>query len=393
MAKRYNRIMLGRGSAYADKCRAEGFIGIDSLGNIDMTHRLPESYQEFNKIHIPIWLQANPEKSKTAASIACGFLWTVCKGLQIGDIVLTPNGKGEYYIGCIESEYFFAGGDILPHRRQVKWLDKTISRIKMSDKLRHATGSIGTCCDVTRYAEEIEELLSYGETFTPNVKIDIPTQPKPFIERDLHKLLCTELRSKNIYAKTIFHEKTTKKSDPALIWVHPDIVGVEIERFENETTLSILKAVEPNEIVKLYSFELKRSIDSDNQLKQYYFQALSNSSWANYGYLVAYDISENLNDEMSRLNEAFGIGIIKMAAREYQVLYPARERKLDYNTIEKLNSISPNFREFISQVIKIITASKEWYSPAKLSLEKVCDDIFQNDNEIEKYCNEHNIPF
>ena len=153
-------------------------------------------------------------------------------------------------------------------------------------------------------------------------------------------------------------------------------MGVEIERFENDTTLSILKAVEPSEIVKIYSFELKKNIESDNQLKQYFFQALSNSSWANYGYLVAYDISESLNDEMSRLNEAFGIGIIKMDAREYQVLFPARERKLDYNTIEKLNGISPDFKEFISHVAKIITASKEWFSPAKLSLENVCDGIF-----------------
>lgn len=389
MAKRYNRIMLGRGGMYASQCRAEGFIGVDFLSDIDMTDRLSEPLQEFNKQHIPIWMERHPGRSKTAAGLACGNLWTVCKGLQIGDVVLSPSGKGEYYIGVIESDYNYVGNEILPHRRKVKWLDKTISRIKMSDKLRHATGSIGTCCDVSGYADEIEQLMNCGENTTPTSKTII----KQFHERDLHKLLCSSLRVKNIYAKTIFHEKTLKKADPALIWVHPDIVGVEIERFENDTTLSILKAVEPSEIVKIYSFELKKNIESDNQLKQYFFQALSNSSWANYGYLVAYDISESLNDEMSRLNEAFGIGIIKMDAREYQVLFPARERKLDYNTIEKLNGISPDFKEFISHVAKIITASKEWFSPAKLSLENVCDGIFHNDEEIEKYCNEHNIPF
>ena len=130
MAKRYNRIMLGRGGMYANQCRAEGFIGVDFLSDIDMTGRLSDSLQEFNKLYIPIWMECHPDKSKTAAGLACGNLWTVCKGLQIGDVVLSPNGKGEYYVGVIESDYSYAGEEVLPHRRIVKWLDKTISRIK-----------------------------------------------------------------------------------------------------------------------------------------------------------------------------------------------------------------------------------------------------------------------
>ena len=38
--------------------------------------------------------------------------------------------------------------------------------------------------------------------------------------------------------------------------------------------------------------------------------ALSNSSWANYGYLVTFEINEDLDEEMKLLNNAFGIGII-----------------------------------------------------------------------------------
>ena len=386
--------MLGQGGMYADLCRKEGFIGVDFLGDIDLTDRLTDTWKEFNKQYIPVWMELHPDRSKTAAGLACGNLWTVCKGLQIGDMVLTPNGRGEYYVGRLDGAYYFVPGAPLPHRRKVIWMDVTIGRAKMSDKLRHATGSIGTCCDVSGYAYEIEHLMAGGEV---SAEVSAEAQPgivaQQFHERDLHKLLCTSLRAKGIFAKTIFHERTFKKADATSVWVHPDIVGVEIERFENETTLSILKAVEPSEIVKIYSFELKRSIDSDNQLKQYFFQALSNSSWANYGYLVAYEISESLHEEMSRLNEAFGIGIIKMDAREMQVLFPARERKLDYNAIEKLNSINPDFKEFIAHVAKIITASRDWFAPAKLSLEKVCDEILQNDEAIEAYCKGHNIPF
>ena len=213
------------------------------------------------------------------------------------------------------------------------------------------------------------------------------------MERDLHPLFCTELRDNNIYAKTIFHEKSLPKVDSAQKWVHPDIVGVELERFHNDATLAILKATEPREAVRLYSYELKKSIETDYQLKQYYFQALSNSSWANYGYLVAFDISESLEEEMERLNSAFGIGIIRMQAKEYQVLYPAREKTLDYNTIEKLNKLNGDFKSFITEVSHIIDAPTALLSGAKLSLEKNCDKVFDTNDEIEDYCKKNGIPF
>ena len=38
-------------------------------------------------------------------------------------------------------------------------------------------------------------------------------------------------------------------------------------------------------------------------MKKSYFQAVSNSSWANKGYLVALDINTNLYSELERLNK------------------------------------------------------------------------------------------
>ena len=163
---------------------------------------------------------------------------------------------------------------------------------------------------------------------------------KSFEERSLHKLFCTYLRNRNIYAKTIFHEKSSTKVDNAQKWVHPDIVGVQFEEFKKDETLSLLKATEPKETVHIYSYELKRKIESDSQLKQCYFQALSNSSWANFGYLVAFEIADGLEEEMERLNNAFGIGIILMQANDSQIICQAKEKKLDFSTIEKLNILN-----------------------------------------------------
>lgn len=392
--KKYNRVMLGRGAMYAKECRDNGYIGAHFDIDVDLSDSLYENWRDFNKKFIPLWMSNVPGKSTTSAGLACGFLWTIVKGLKIGDIVLCPSGEGYYYVGVIDSDYYYIPNAVLPHRRKVNWLDKVIDRKSMSKELKNSSGSIGTCCDVTKYAAEIENLIG-GTGYVPPTpqKKEQETPAKHFDERSLHKLFCNYLRTRGIYAKTIYHEKSSTKGDNAQKWIHPDIVGAQFEDFKNDATLALLKATEPKESIHIYSYELKRRIESDYQLKQYYFQALSNSSWANYGYLVAFEINEDLDEEMARLNNAFGIGIILMQANDSKILFPAREKALDYNTIEKLNNLNPDFCEFIKKLSKVMNASKDYTTDAKNSFEKICDKIFDSDEELDAYCKEHNIPF
>lgn len=392
--KRYNRVMLGRGGKYAKMCRENGYIGADFDIYEDLSDSLFDNWRDFNKKYIPVWMANVPGKSTTAAGLACGFLWTIIKGLRIGDIVLCPSGEGYYYVGVVSGGYYYAPGTELPHRRKVEWMEKTIERKSMSLELRNSSGSIGTCCDITKYAEEIEGLLNDTPSIPHKTEPTKPSEPvKHFEERDLHKLFCSFLRTRGIYAKTIYHEKSSSKVDSAQKWIHPDIIGVQFEEFKNDATLALLKATEPKESIQIFSYELKRRIESDYQLKQCYFQALSNSSWANFGYLVAFEINEDLDEEMARLNNAFGIGIISMQANDSRVLYPAKEKALDYNTIEKLNNLNPDFCEFIKKLSKVMNASKDYTADAKSSFIKICDRIFESDEEQEAYCKEHNIPF
>ena len=386
--------MLGRGAMYAKECRDNGYIGAHFDIDVDLSDSLYENWRDFNKKFIPLWMSNVPGKSTTSAGLACGFLWTIVKGLKIGDIVLCPSGEGYYYVGVIDSDYYYVPNAVLPHRRKVIWLDKVIDRKSMSKELKNSSGSIGTCCDVTKYAVEIENLIG-GTGYVPPTpqKKELETPAKHFDERSLHKLFCNYLRTRGIYAKTIYHEKSSTKGDNAQKWIHPDIVGAQFEDFKNDATLALLKATEPKESIHIYSYELKRRIESDYQLKQYYFQALSNSSWANYGYLVAFEINEDLDEEMARLNNAFGIGIIHMQANDSKILFPAREKALDYNTIEKLNNLNPDFCEFIKKLSKVMNASKDYTTDAKNSFEKICDKIFDSDEELDAYCKEHNIPF
>ena len=385
--------MLGRAGRFAKMCREEGYIGANFDIKKDLSSTLPENWRKFNEETIPLWLESNPGKSKTAAGVACGFLWTIAKGLQIGDVVLCPSGEGTYYVGTIAGDYYYVPNTDLPHRRKVEWKEKVIPRKSMSQKLQNSTGSIGTCCDITRYEEEIESLISGSVAVATIEKKQEPEPVKSFDERSLHKLFCSYLRTRSIYAKTIFHEKSSSRVDTAQKWVHPDIVGVQFEEFKNDATLSLLKATEPKETVHLYSYELKKKIESDYQLKQYYFQALSNSNWANFGYLVAFEINDGLDEEMERLNNAYGIGIIQRQDGNWTILYPAREKALDYNTIEKLNNLNRDFCTFIDKISKVLNAPEKYIKEAKDSFESTCDKIFESDEEQEKYCKEHNIPF
>lgn len=152
--------MLGRKSVHAEEAFKGNFIGSDFGVDMDLTNRLPDNWREFNKEFIPKYLEKHPEKSKVAAGLACGFLHTIAKGIQIDDVVLCPDGSGAYYVGEVTSEYEYHAGNVLPHRRNVRWFTKKIERADMSDSLRNSSGSIGTVSNITKYAEEIEHLIA-----------------------------------------------------------------------------------------------------------------------------------------------------------------------------------------------------------------------------------------
>ena len=157
--KKYVRVMLGPKSVYAQHCYDGNFIGADFDIKEDLTNKLHENWKDFNAEYRPVWMQSNPGKSKVAAGLACGMLWTICKGIRKGDIVLCPDGQGNYYVGEVDSDYFYKPNEILFHRRSVKWYPVIIERNAMSQELKGSTGSIGTTSEITSYADEIERLI------------------------------------------------------------------------------------------------------------------------------------------------------------------------------------------------------------------------------------------
>lgn len=158
--KNYYRIFAGSKNTMFNECRQDGFIGGGWGIETDLSGNLPENWRDFNHQMVPQFLIDNPKKTKVAAGLAMGMLHTICKGIQLGDTVICPSGSGSYLVGEITSEYFYVPGSGLPHRRKVRWFDRGIERAEMTDAFRNSTGSIGTVANITKYAEELETLLS-----------------------------------------------------------------------------------------------------------------------------------------------------------------------------------------------------------------------------------------
>ncbi|WP_312444669.1 COG2958 family protein [Lacrimispora sp.] len=187
-----------------------------------------------------------------------------------------------------------------------------------------------------------------------------------YLERDLHVLLSSFVNSDEHFkcsTKTIYHEVSKREKSGKNKWLHPDIVGVHFP-FESytENTLKLFDILKVNPY-KLYSFEMKISINLAT-LREYYFQAVSNSSWAHEGYLVALHIVDDpeLIDEMRRLNNAFGIGVIRLDAEHFmqsEILFSAKEKEsLDWDTINRLVDSNSDFKKFLDDLMEDIKIGK-----------------------------------
>lgn len=254
--------------------------------------------------------------------------------------------------------------------------------------------------NILRYRYNENKIMEYGY---PEWEVEDPVVPKDekktketFHERDLHQLLCNYLWKKKEYPKTIYQEQSSARSDSAQKWVHPDMVSASFVETKKIIVSQLLKATEANDAMLLCSYELKIKIATDYELKQAYFQSLSNSNWANYGYLVAFEIKDegDLIEEMERLNQSFGIGIIKLGVtpEETKVLFPAKKKSLDFKTIDKLCNINEGFLEFIETVTKLITVGKDFVPDVKNTLKSICDKrLSESDTKV--YCIKKNIPF
>ncbi|WP_187838718.1 COG2958 family protein [Helicobacter pylori] len=197
-----------------------------------------------------------------------------------------------------------------------------------------------------------EPVLNIEKISVPSVKIAH--------ERDLHPFLTyMAFHNENLkcYTKTIFHEESSKSPKGMDRWLYPDMVGVRFLHAElsNANLIAFSKKFDTLP-VKLVSFELKKEISVHN-CRECYFQAISNSSWANEGYLVGRHIDTHnpqLMDLLKRLHASFGIGVIDLRTDEDKsaILLNAKyKEKIDYTVALELSEKNPKFSGFLKSVV------------------------------------------
>ncbi len=214
-------------------------------------------------------------------------------------------------------------------------------------------------------------------------------QKNSFHERVLHPLLVKFLSEDpnfKLLCKTIRHEECKKGKGGECMWNYPDIVGVYFpyNKYKGET-LKFLHHT-GQEKHKLFSFELKKELSFSN-LKESYFQAVSNSTWANEGYLVVKNIKEDVLDELRRLNQSFGIGVIKLESEisNSKILLPAKEREIDIPTLNMLVKQSPkDFKPFIEKINKQIEKGLD----TAVDMENFFDEVL-DDEAMQKHIEKH----
>lgn len=216
------------------------------------------------------------------------------------------------------------------------------------------------------------------------------TEASKFKERDLHILLSSFVNADQHFkcpTKTLYHEISKRSQKGRNKWLHPDLVGIHFP-FDSYTdnTLRLLETLKVNPY-KLFAFEMKISLDFVN-LREYYFQAVSNSSWAHEGYLVTLNIDENPDfmDELRRLCGAFGIGVIKLNPEHFmqsEILFSAKEKEfLDWETINRLVEENKDFKDFLDDLMEDIKIGKT---------KSKYDKVFEDETEACQYAAQKGI--
>ena len=136
-------------------------------------------------------------------------------------------------------------------------------------------------------------------------------------------------------------------------WLYPDVVGMsDLTKGWERIAVEAARASSV-ERAKLHSYEVKLKLNRSN-IRESFFQTVSNSSWANTAYRVASEISEDAILELRLLASAHGIGFILLnpdEPTESQILIPANERtQIDWNLLNRLATENKDAKQYAKSI-------------------------------------------
>lgn len=141
-------------------------------------------------------------------------------------------------------------------------------------------------------------------------------------------------------------------------WLHPDVVGMSAPGGGWNELIKQCAIALPTKKAMLVSVEVKARLSTGN-IRESFFQAVSNSLWANQAFLAAAEVSgENTWSELRMLCALHGIGFISIDAEtfsESRVLISPRDRdEVDWASAERIAEENSDFQDFLRNVLNYL---------------------------------------
>ncbi|MCR4820341.1 MAG: hypothetical protein K5838_04365 [Elusimicrobiales bacterium] len=173
-------------------------------------------------------------------------------------------------------------------------------------------------------------------------------------EKALYPVLVDYCATLKIKTLRIDEKKSHKKGKNYNVWLHPDLVGFKYIGADFCKAAADCLSAFPEKSY-LYSFEVKDGVIKLENLREAFFQTVSNSSWANYSYLVAEGIyDDEAKEELKLLCESFKIGFIKLNKNqpyESEIVIPVPKKTIDWNMINRIAATkNEDFIKFLENI-------------------------------------------
>lgn len=282
-------------------------------------------------------LKANPNQKFNARQIAEKIVEAYPE--DYSEKRLNPRFEDEKaFLSQVVAEIGSQKDQIVKNDKHVFWQDKPRPRVYWYDPEKE----VGDVNQTIIENDDTDETPSLTE--------------QSFSEHELYPILIDYLKSElKLYYQRIDerHSKNSRGSGGNQ-WLHPDIVAMQpVDKEWNELIRSCVKQG-AGQSVRLWSFEVKKELSGSNARKSF-FQAVSNSSWANEGYLVATSISDSsVEQELRMLSALHGIGVILLNPEnpsESEMMLPARSRAdVDWQSVNRIVVENEDFKDYIELV-------------------------------------------
>ncbi|WP_375748389.1 COG2958 family protein [Vibrio sp. HN007] len=282
-------------------------------------------------------LKANPDKKFTARDLAKEFVVRYPKEME--EKQTNPRyDTEEKLIAQLAAE---VGG------QRTKRAQKTCANVATRDKPRPRI----------YYWDDNPETLPTNDSNDgiDEPEVDTPLVSQSFSEHDLYPMLIEYLsKDLGLFCQRIDERKSKNThGSGGNHWLHPDIVALEpLDQGWDEIVRTCVRSGNHSS-TRLWSFEVKKHLTKGN-VRKYFFQAVSNSSWANFGYLVATGLNADVEAELQMLSSLHGIGVLILDTEslfDSQIMIPAKERNgVDWQSANRIVLENSDFHHYIEQV-------------------------------------------